>query len=106
MSTRTFAISKRGGISFCCALLLLIAAAPSRAVIQLDGQVDARGGHVAPLAAATAQVGAQGWTARWNRFGTVQVLYKAGGFLATGLSGDPESAARGWIGAHGALFRL
>ena len=103
-------LSRWGGISFL--VVSLAALAPdARAVIQLEtqapgGSVDARAGRVAPLAAATSLVASQGWTARWNRFGTVQTLYKPGGVLATGLTGDPETAARGWIVAHGALFRL
>ncbi|MBA3553074.1 MAG: M36 family metallopeptidase, partial [Actinobacteria bacterium] len=67
---------------------------------------DARVGTVAPTAAQLALVDGLGATARWNRFGTPRSLIKYGGFLATGLSGDAVQAARGFISANKALFRL
>lgn len=67
---------------------------------------DTRTGSVAPSAAALATVEALGATARWNDFGTVHALFRDDGFLATGLAGDPATAARQWIRAHRELFGL
>ncbi|HEX8649767.1 MAG TPA: M36 family metallopeptidase [Pyrinomonadaceae bacterium] len=67
---------------------------------------DARVGKIAPTSAQLAIVSNLGAEARWNRFGTPHSLIKHGGFLATGLSGDAVTAARNWIRANRALFRL
>jgi extracellular elastinolytic metalloproteinase len=69
------------------------------------GDLDARGA-VAPTAAQREAVVALGATARWNSFGTPRSLYKHDGYLGTGLAGSPAEAARAWIEAHKALFRL
>jgi len=68
--------------------------------------LDNRAGQVAPTADQLARVSSLGARAEWNQFGTVQTMIKYGGFLATGLSGDPVSAAREWIRANRVLFRL
>src|SRR5919106_5816104 len=72
-----------------------------------EEQFDTRSGAVAPSAAqqsAVAQIGAE---VRWNRFGTPSSLIKFGGFLASGISAkSAESAARAWVDANAALFRL
>ncbi|HET9485397.1 MAG TPA: M36 family metallopeptidase, partial [Xanthomonadales bacterium] len=92
--------------------LLLLAAGTAGAALQLDelhrptGSRDARTGSVAPLPQATSLVAAQGLSARWNRFGTIHTLQRPGGPIATGLAGDAETAARNWIKANRALFRL
>ena len=52
---------------------------------------------------AASQLGA---TVRWNDFGTPQSVIRHGGYLATGLPSDPEDAARAWLSANRALFRL
>jgi uncharacterized repeat protein (TIGR01451 family) len=67
---------------------------------------DSRAGKIAPTAAQQAIVSNLGAEVRWNRFGTPRSLIKHGGFLATGLTGDPVTAARNWIRANRALFRL
>jgi extracellular elastinolytic metalloproteinase len=69
------------------------------------GDRDARG-SVAPSAAQRDAAAALGAKARWNRFGTPRSLYRQDGYLGSGLSGSPAEAARTWIEAHKALFRL
>ena len=68
--------------------------------------LDNRAGQVTPTAQQIALVDSLGARASWNQFGTVQTMLKYGGFLATGQSGDPVSAAREWIRANRELFRL
>ncbi|HZE72474.1 MAG TPA: M36 family metallopeptidase, partial [Pyrinomonadaceae bacterium] len=68
--------------------------------------LDNRAGQVAPTAQQMALVDSIGARAEWNQFGTVHTMLKYSGFLATGLSGDPVSAAREWIRANRVLFRL
>src|SRR5882672_5031748 len=68
--------------------------------------LDNRAGQVTPTAQQMALVDSMGARAEWNQFGTVHTMLKYGGFLATGLSGDPVSAAREWIRANRVLFRL
>src|ERR1051325_2356027 len=68
--------------------------------------LDNRVGQVTPTAQQRALVDSIGARAEWNQFGTVYTMLKDGGFLATGLSGDPVSAAREWIRANRLLFRL
>ena len=68
---------------------------------------DSRTATVGPTDAQLAAVEALGATALWNEFGTPQSLIKHGGFLATGIDArDAVTAARAWIGANTALFRL
>jgi extracellular elastinolytic metalloproteinase len=93
-------------------ILVLLTGLPANAALNIEdlqrpvGSSDVRSGTVAPLPAAVALVQGQNLTARWNRFGTVHVLHRPGGFIATGLTGDPEAAARGWMKQNRALFRL
>ena len=68
--------------------------------------LDARVGSIAPSADQLQAVQSLGAKAEWNRFGTVHTMLKYGGFLATGLSGEPVAAAREWIRANRGLFRL
>jgi len=68
--------------------------------------VDDRAGRVVPSAAQRASADALDATVRWNRFGTPQSLIRYDGYLATGLSGDPAVAARGWLRDNAGLFRL
>jgi extracellular elastinolytic metalloproteinase len=70
------------------------------------GDFDLRTGSVAPTAQQLAAVQSLGAKVRWNRFGTPQSLIKYGGYLATGLSGTPEAAARSFISTNKVLFRL
>jgi hypothetical protein len=55
---------------------------------------DARTGTVEPSGAQLSLVKGMHAHATWNRFGTPQSLIRYGGYLATGLSGDPVDAAR------------
>ena len=68
--------------------------------------LDNRVGSLSPNADQLSRVQSLGAKVEWNKFGTVQAMLKYGGFLATGLSGDPVSAARAWIRANRVLFRL
>src|SRR5258705_4813393 len=68
--------------------------------------LDNRMGSVAPTATQLSTVESLGAKAEWNQFGTIHTMLKHGAFLATGLSGDPVSAAREWIRANRVLFRL
>jgi extracellular elastinolytic metalloproteinase len=68
--------------------------------------LDNRAGQVTPTAQQMGLVDSMGARAEWNQFGTVHTMLKYGGFLATGLSGDPVSAAREWVRANRVLFRL
>src|SRR4051812_30860687 len=78
----------------------LLGAAPGLA------DVDTRTGSVTPTAAQRSAVAALGATATWNRFGTPASLVRSGGYLGTGLSGGAVTAARSWLKAHAAVFRL
>ncbi len=68
--------------------------------------LDTRVGSLPPSGAALAIVSSLGARAEWNRFGTPASVVKHGGYLATGLSGSPVTAARNWIRANKALFKL
>src|SRR5258705_13620431 len=68
--------------------------------------LDNRAGQVTPTAQQMGLVDSIGARAEWNQFGTVHTMLKYGGFLATGLSGDPVSAAREWVRANRVVFRL
>jgi extracellular elastinolytic metalloproteinase len=94
-------------------IVALALPAPALGVGQvLDGQqglgdVDKRTGRVQPSAAQRSMADALGANVTWNRFGTPDSLIHYGGYLATGLSGaDAATAARTWVAAHKALFRL
>ena len=68
---------------------------------------DVRKGELRPTAAQQADAAAPGRLVAWNQFGTPSSLVEPGGALATGVSGaSPEAAARAWLGANKALFRL
>jgi len=93
------------------ALILLLAPSQSAAVgvLQEDKRAldgfDSRQGAPAPGASRVAarRLGAK---VTFNRFGTADTVTSDRGWLATGLSGDPERAARQFLGANGALFGL
>ena len=68
--------------------------------------LDTRVGSLPPSGAALSIVAGLGARAEWNRFGTPASVVKHGGYLATGLSGSPTTAARNWIRANKALFKL
>ncbi|MFL5931930.1 MAG: M36 family metallopeptidase [Gaiellaceae bacterium] len=71
------------------------------------GDFDARTGHTAPTSAQKALVRKLGATATWNRFGTPQTLMRPNGYLASGVRGrNAAGAARAWLNANRALFRL
>ncbi len=68
--------------------------------------LDARSGSVRPSTAARSQVAALGARVTWNQFGTPASLIAPRGFLATGLSDNAVRAARSFVSANKALFRL
>ncbi|MFL6006849.1 MAG: M36 family metallopeptidase [Gaiellaceae bacterium] len=94
------------------AVFAVLPAAPALAIANVrDSQqglpdVDARTGAVVPTSAQTQLASSLGAHATWNRFGTPQSLIHYGGYLATGLSGDPVAAAKSFISTNKALFRL
>ena len=67
---------------------------------------DSRTASAAPTATQQAIVTSLGARATWNAFGTPQSLIKYGDYLASGLSGEPTTAAREWIRANRTLFKL
>src|SRR5262245_25981970 len=66
--------------------------------------VDNRRGKQAPTPAQKAAT--HGATVRWNQFATPASLIDYGGYLATGLSGNPVDAARQWLKQNADLMRL
>lgn len=94
------------------ALLLLGSAERAHAVAnilpnqQALPDLDARTGTIAPSSAQQQIVSSLGARATWNRFGTPESLIKYGGYLATGLSSDPVTAAKTFISNNASLFRL
>jgi extracellular elastinolytic metalloproteinase len=69
--------------------------------------LDARQGRVRPSAEQVAIAESLGAQVTWNDYGTPHSLSRHGGYLATGLVGeDAVAAARSFIEAHKALFRL
>jgi extracellular elastinolytic metalloproteinase len=97
------------------ALLVLAATVPSASFAVGDVHehahelvdFDARTGKVAPTAAQRALVRNLRASASWNRFGTPQTLIRNGTHLAKGVRGKTRAAAaRRWLRANRALFRL
>jgi uncharacterized repeat protein (TIGR01451 family) len=91
-------------------LLLLIAVPMHATAVPVSSfglnDKDFRSGTLAPTSAQRSAVSALGARASWTRFGTPASLIRDGGWLATGLSGSPATAARNWIRSHRTLFRL
>src|SRR6059058_4056420 len=97
--------------------VLLVAAlavpATGRAVVNIEGHTpaalpdyDSRA-SVAPTADQLSAASALGADVSWNRFGVASSVSKTGNYLATGLQApDAVSAARRWLDANKALFRL
>ena len=67
---------------------------------------DFRLGSIQPSSAQRNRVAQLGAAVRWNKFGTPQSLIKYGGWISSGLSGTPQTAARNWIRQNRVLFRL
>src|SRR5687768_10300157 len=111
MRAKTRPASHRTVLVFIQALVLLVIMAPAP-LIAANGinptlsDKDFRAGIIKPTAAQVSAVNALGAKVRWNRFGTPQSLIKYSGWLRTGLTGAPEVAARNFIRANKALFRL
>ncbi len=68
--------------------------------------LDTRAGRLTPSSAAKSRVDALGARVEWNRYGTPASLIKTSGYLATGLNSNPVTAAKSFISANRALFRL
>jgi len=95
------------------AVCALIAPAPAFAAGEVHehaqgagGNYDSRTGTVAPSAEQQARVAELGASVRWNRFGTPASLRKDSGWLAEGLGADAAAAARAFVEANAALYRL
>jgi extracellular elastinolytic metalloproteinase len=67
---------------------------------------DARAGTQAPTTRQQDAARGKGLVARWNLLGTPDSLSRPGGYLATGLSADPVTAARQWIGDNSDVLGL
>src|SRR5262249_16745910 len=103
------------GVVIVAALSLLALVVPSagRAVVNIEGQTPEAlpdygpRASVAPTADQLAAASALGADVSWTRFGTASSVSKAGGFITKGLQApDAVSAARKWLGANKALFKL
>ncbi|HEX6131399.1 MAG TPA: M36 family metallopeptidase, partial [Actinomycetota bacterium] len=69
--------------------------------------IDTRTEVVEPTAAQLELVRGLGAEAVWNRYGTPQSLIRHGGYLGTGVEGATAAeAARAWLDANRALFKL
>jgi extracellular elastinolytic metalloproteinase len=87
------------------AVALAVPVSASAAEVLAD--VDNRQGSVQSTAAQEAAVAQMGASVDWNGFGTPHSLVRHGGFLAEGVSGATAvEAARSWVTANAALFRL
>jgi extracellular elastinolytic metalloproteinase len=107
------------GRKFCVGLFIVLAAialalpGAGRAVVHIEGvtpeqlpDFDARD-SVAPSADELSAANALGANVSWNRFGVAASVSKAGAYVTTGLQAtDAVSAARKWLAANKALFRL
>jgi extracellular elastinolytic metalloproteinase len=110
--------STRGRL-FCIALVVglstLALALPSagRAIVNIEGHTpaalpdyDSRA-SVAPTADQLAAANVLGANVDWNRFGVASSVSKAGAYITSGLQAtDAVSAARKWLAANKALFKL
>jgi extracellular elastinolytic metalloproteinase len=68
--------------------------------------LDARKGKKDPSAHQQDVAQGRGVSVRWNKLGTPEVVARPGGYLATGLSADPATAARQWIADDRELLGL
>jgi extracellular elastinolytic metalloproteinase len=111
---RGVATSRRVLLLTVFACLVLLAPSAGQAVTdipEIHGDtapaVDTRTTSVAPTAAQEAAAARIGGELRWNEFGTPQSLVEHGGFIARGIEADSAAAAaRSWLDANKALFRL
>ena len=96
-----------------CSAIVLAVPSAGRAVARIDGvqadelpNFDSRA-TVAPGAAQLAAASALGASVSWNEFGAAGSVLEHGGYVATGIEAtDAASAARAWIDANKALFKL
>jgi hypothetical protein len=97
------------------ALVLVAAALPSAGLAVGDVRddhhatkhdFDLRSGKLAPTGAQRAIVRRLGAAATWNSFGTPSTLIRHRGSLGRVHGRTAQTAARSWLGAHRALFRL
>ncbi len=104
----------RGGLAFVVAALTIVALSAPAGAFGASGyqevfpDLDKRTGSIAPTAAQLNTVKGMGAIATWNRFGTPSTMVRTGKeFLATGVAGTSAvEAARNWLNANKALFRL
>src|SRR5262245_63415521 len=103
------------GVVMLAALSMFTLVLPSagRAVVNIEGETpealpdyDSRA-SVAPTADQLAAATALGADVSWNRFGAASAVSKGGAFITEGLQApDAVSAARKWLDANKALFKL
>jgi extracellular elastinolytic metalloproteinase len=102
-------------IAVCVALAATAGAAPDAARddgtgVQGEGaqvkDVDHREGRKSPTAAQQQAARDKGVTAHWNKLGTPDSVNHPGGYVATGLAGDPVAVARTWMTNNSALLGL
>src|SRR4051794_3512874 len=94
-------------------ILALTVPAAGQAVVDIEGvtpeqlpNYDSRA-SVAPSAVQLAAANALGADVGWNRFGVASSVSNGGAFVAKGMQApDAVSAARKWLDANKALFRL
>src|SRR5262249_36810601 len=111
--------SRIRGLSFCVGIVATVCivamAVPSagRAVVNIEGHTpvplpdyDSRA-SAAPTADQLAAANALGADVSWNRFGAASSVSNNGNYVTKGLQApDAVSAARQWLDANKALFRL
>ena len=83
-----------------------IAAPPIQGEQTPSADLDARGGREAPTARQRSLAADRGLRITWNRFGTPHSVTAADGVIASGLSRDPEVAAREWISRNRGMLGI
>jgi extracellular elastinolytic metalloproteinase len=71
-----------------------------------DGDVDNRGGSVAPSARQRTLADQQSTTVRWNRYGTPGTLVPRAGLQRRGAAADPVAVAKAYLTGNGAAFGI
>jgi extracellular elastinolytic metalloproteinase len=105
--------AQRGFVAGCVLAGTMALAASAWADTDIQGNpsglpdLDVRTGTLAPTAAQRSAASALGAQVAWNDFGTPSSLVRPGGALGAGVAGaSAPDAARAWLSANRALFRL
>ena len=83
-----------------------IAAPPIQGEQTPSADLDTREGREAPTARQRSLASDRGLRITWNRFGTPHAVTAADGVIASGLSRDPEVAAREWISRNRGMLGI